>query len=220
MPKHLGIYSENSDCIASATDVHFWNQRYADKEYFYGEAPSTFLITQLERLKPGMNVLVIADGEGRNGVWLAEQGMNVLSVDVSVVGLNKAKALAAERGVDISIQCADLAEWYWGNERYDAVVAIFIQFADPSLRQRIFDGICTSLKPNGVLLLQGYRDEQLNYCSGGPSEADNLYDEMLLKEAFSSELDIIHLHSNDRLLNEGIWHSGLSALIELVAIKG
>jgi cyclopropane fatty-acyl-phospholipid synthase-like methyltransferase len=195
-----------------------WDERYATEEYFFGTEPNAFLASQRHLLEPGMSCLAVADGEGRNGVWLAQQGLKVLSVEASAVALEKAKKLAEQRGVAIDFEQADLAHWQWGENRFDAVAAIFIQFAPPALRVQMFEGIKRSLKPGGLLLLQGYTPRQLEYKTGGPPLAENLYTERLLREAFG-EMEILHLSEHDEHISEGAGHSGMSALIDLVARK-
>ena len=198
--------------------VPTWDQRYDRPEYVFGKTPNAFLKTQASRLQSGWRALAVADGEGRNGVWLAEQGLHVHAVDASGVALAKARALAAERGVTLEFECADVAQWDWPHERYDAVVAIFIQFASPPLRDQMFAGMKQSLKPDGLLLLEGYRPEQLAYKTGGPPTAENMYDEVLLRQAFG-DMEIIELRSYDTIVDEGEGHRGMSALIDLVARK-
>lgn len=195
-----------------------WNERYAGEGFLFGTAPNAFLRAQRHRLPASGSALALADGEGRNGVWLAEQGLDVLAVDASEVGLAKSRRLAAERGVTLAWELADLAGWDFGRERFDVIAAIFIQFADPALRARIFDGMKAALKPGGVLLLEGYRPGQLDYRTGGPSELANLYTEPMLREAFA-DLHIEYLASYDAELDEGAGHRGMSALIDLVARK-
>lgn len=195
-----------------------WNERYAGEEFLFGTAPNAFLAAQRARLPAHGRALAVADGEGRNGVWLAEQGLDVLAVDASDVGLAKSRRLAAARGVTLAWELADLATWEFGHERFDVIAAIFIQFADPALRARLFAGMAAALKPGGVLLLEGYRPEQLDYRTGGPSELANLYTEPMLREAFAA-LRIEHLASYDAALDEGAGHRGMSALIDMVARK-
>ncbi|MFZ5727845.1 MAG: SAM-dependent methyltransferase, partial [Pseudomonadota bacterium] len=115
----------------------FWDERYQGEAYLFGEAPNAFLARQSDRLRPGMTALAVADGEGRNGVWLAEQGLDVLSIDASRVAQDKARRLAARRGVELAFEIADLSAWNWPADRFDLVAAIFIQFADPPLRARL-----------------------------------------------------------------------------------
>ncbi len=198
--------------------MNVWNERYAGEEYHFGTEPSGFLVANLDLLKSGMRCLALADGEGRNGVWLAEQGLHVLSVDSSSVAIEKARALAAKRGVAIELELADLAYWNFGVEKYDVVVGIFIQFAPPALREQMFAHIKRSLKPGGLFLLHGYTPRQLEYRTGGPSAIENLYTEAMLREAFDA-MEIVSLREYDQEIREGAGHSGMSALIDLVAKK-
>jgi cyclopropane fatty-acyl-phospholipid synthase-like methyltransferase len=195
-----------------------WNERYSDAEYLFGKEPNAFLASQRERFTPGMKVLSVADGEGRNGVWLAQLGLDVLAVEAAPRAIDKARQLAAERGVNLAHECADLLTWDWGSERFDAIVAIFIQFVGPELRTQMFADMQRALKPGGLLLLEGYRLEQLSYATGGPKEPANLYTAAALREAFAG-LQILHLAEYDAYIEEGSRHRGMSALIDLVARK-
>ena len=138
-----------------------WNQRYAVEEYVFGTAPNAFLTEQAHRFAPGQRVLAVADGEGRNGVWLARQGLEVLAVDVSPAALAKAEKLAARHAVRLETVHADLFGWDWGENRFDAVVAIFIQFVSSRERRRLHQLMRQSLKPAGLIVLQGYTPKQL-----------------------------------------------------------
>lgn len=198
--------------------IEHWNQRYIGDDYLFGKEPNAFLASQQARFQPGMQVLAVADGEGRNGVWLAQQGAKVLAVEASPRAVEKARQLAAERGVSLTHECADLLQWDWGCERFDAIVAIFIQFAAPAQRARLFAGMRQALKPGGLLLLEGYRLEQLAYGTGGPKDPENLYTAALLREAFA-DLEILHLAEYDAPIEEGSGHRGMSALVDLVARK-
>ncbi len=193
-----------------------WDQRYANEEYLFGIEPNAFLVSQSHLLRPGMSCLAVADGEGRNGVWLAQQGLHVLSVEASNVALEKARKLAQQRGVAIDFEQADLAHWEWGENRFDVVAAIFIQFAPPGLREQIFAGITRCLKPGGMLLLQGYTPRQLEYGTGGPPSAENMYTEPMLRAAFG-DMELLYLREHDNVIHEGTGHHGMSALIDLVA---
>lgn len=195
-----------------------WNDRFAKSGYHFGTAPNTFLASQASRLVRGMRALSIADGEGRNSVWLAEQGLVVTAFDFSPLGVDKARQLAAERGVAVDHRMCDIADWTWEPEAFDVVAAIFFQFAKPDLRARIFAGIRRTLKPSGLVLLQGYRPEQLRYGTGGPPWPEHMYTEALLAEAFTG-FDILHLAAHDDAIHEGRGHDGMSALIDLVARK-
>ncbi len=193
-----------------------WNTRFSAEGYLFGKEPNAFLASQRDRLKPGMRALCVADGEGRNSVWLARQGLEVTAFDFSPVGVAKARTLAREAGAAVDHRESDIHRWDWSQVQYDAVVAIFIQFAAPAARARIFAGLRQSLAPGGLLIMQGYRPEQLAYGTGGPPQVENLYTEGLLRESFA-ELEILHLASHDDVVDEGPGHRGMSALIDLIA---
>ncbi|MBY0577964.1 MAG: class I SAM-dependent methyltransferase [Burkholderiales bacterium] len=194
----------------------FWDTRYNGDLYLFGTEPNAFLASQKALFEPGQHVLAVADGEGRNGVWLASQGLDVLSVDFSGVAQEKARKLAG--GLPVRFEIADLTAWDWGVERFDAIVAIFIQFTGPLARKKMFGDMKAALKSGGLLILEGYTPRQLEYKTGGPSQIENLYTEELLREAFS-DFDILHLEAFDSVVEEGAGHSGRSALIDLVARK-
>jgi len=199
--------------------LEHWNQRFASEDYYFGKEPNRFLAAHASLLRPGQKALAIADGEGRNGVWLAERGLDVLSVDFSPAALAKARRLAAERKVGLAFEEADLARWSWPERHFDVAVAVFIQFAGPALRETIFAGLKRCLKPGGLLLLHGYRPKQLDYGTGGPPHVENLYTEEMLRAAFA-DMRIIELSAYDVPIYEGKGHAGMSALIDLVARKG
>ena len=196
----------------------FWDERYDTDAYIFGTAPNVFLASQAALIRPGMRALSIADGEGRNGVWLAEQGVQVHALDVSPVALAKARKLAVERGVTLEFEQADILNWDWPDAAYDLIAAIFIQFAPPPERDRIIAGIRRSLKPGGVLILQGYTPKQIEYGTGGPPHAANMYTAALLRNWFG-DWDILHLNEHESVISEGSHHHGMSALIDLVARK-
>src|SRR5258708_13643106 len=200
-------------CEASERpDLQRWNQRFLREDYLFGTEPNAFLAGERGRRRAGDRGLAIGDGEGRNGVSLAMQGLDVLSIDFSSVALKKAAALASERGVSLKTQVADLDDWTWQADRFDVVAAIFIQFAGPKLRERIFAGICRTLAPGGLLLLQGYRPEQLAYGTGGASQAENMYTAPLVRPALA-ELDILRPQEHDNAVPEGKGDDGLGAVV-------
>jgi cyclopropane fatty-acyl-phospholipid synthase-like methyltransferase len=196
----------------------FWDQRYSAPEYIFGTSPNLFLASQQHLFKPRDRVLDIACGEGRNSVWLASLGCQVLGMDVSPLALTKARQLAADRGVTVAWQEADVRSWQWQPDAFDAVVCIFIQFADPSQRARLFSGLQTTLKLGGKLVLQGYTPKQVEYKTGGPPQAAHMYTAAMLRDAFAG-LDIVHLQEHEDVLSEGTKHVGRSALIDLVAYR-
>jgi len=200
--------------------VQRWNQRFAATEdYIFGTEPNAFLVEQTKQwLQPGMQVLAVADGEGRNGVWLAGQNLEVWSVDAAPAATEKAKRLAKERGVDLHVVTADISQWNWDAQQFDAVIAIFIQFANPKLRAQIFDGMKRATKPGGLILIQGYGLKQLEYKTGGPDIPEHLYTLDLMRESFQ-DTDILLLREYDAEIQEGDGHQGMSALVDLVARK-
>lgn len=194
-----------------------WNGRYeAADGHLFGTEPNEYLRSQVGRLPPGGRVLCVADGDGRNSVWLARQGYVVDAFDIADVGVRKAQALAQEAGVTVNYAVAGIEDWAWPEARYDAVAAIFIQFADPDERARLFARMIAALKPGGALVLQGYTPKQLEYNTGGPSVLSHLYTPELLREAFAS-LEIEDLQDYEAVLEEGTKHRGQSALIGMVA---
>lgn len=200
------------------SELERWNDRYAKPDYHFGTEPNEFLRRQAHLLKPGMKALAVADGEGRNGVWLATQGLDVHTFDLSPKGIAKAKALAAARGVTMRIEQGDIHTWNWPDAVYDVIVVIFIQFSPGPERDTVFAGIKRALKPGGLLLMEGYRPEQLKYGTGGPKEIDQLYTRALLERAFAGFASL-EIREHDSVLHEGERHVGMSAVIDLVARK-
>jgi 2-polyprenyl-3-methyl-5-hydroxy-6-metoxy-1,4-benzoquinol methylase len=195
-----------------------WDQRFAGPEFVFGTEPNAYLAAQRELFVPGKRALALADGEGRNSVWLARQGLLVDAFDISAVGVDKARGLAERSGVTVHYNVCDCDSWQWKAATYDYVVAIFIQFADPDMRRRLFANMSATLKPGGYLILQGYTPKQLDYKTGGPGILDHLYTEQLLRDELA-DLRMVDLCAYDTVLQEGARHTGPSALIGLVAQK-
>ncbi|MDP1647961.1 MAG: class I SAM-dependent methyltransferase [Rubrivivax sp.] len=193
-----------------------WNRRFAEDGFVFGTAPNAWLCEQAGVWRPGQRVLCVADGEGRNSVWLAAQGLAVDAFDIAEVGVAKARRLAAEHGVDVNYTVSDCDAYPWPEDAYDGVAAIFVQFADPAMRERLFGHIRHCLKPGGRLVLQGYTPRQLEYRTGGPPFESHLYTEALLREAFA-DMEFVELREYEAELAEGSGHRGRSALIGLVA---
>jgi 2-polyprenyl-3-methyl-5-hydroxy-6-metoxy-1,4-benzoquinol methylase len=202
----------------TAHNSKFWDDRYDESDYAYGTTPNQFLTEQQHRLKPGMKTLVVGDGEGRNGVWLATQGLDVLSIDLSPVGLEKAQALANQHQVQIQTQCADLTTWDWVVAEYDLIVSIYVHFA-PEIRQQIHRSMLQALKPGGVIILEAFNLEQLQYQqeynSGGPSVPAMLYEPEMLRQDFASG-EIVKLTETITELHEGQYHEGKASVVRLV----
>jgi SAM-dependent methyltransferase len=200
------------------SDYDHWQGRFTVPEYLFGTEPNVFLATQKDLLPKRGRALAVADGEGRNGVWLAEQGLDVLSIDFSPAAQAKARALAQMRGVAITIERVDLAQFDWPDAEFDVVVDIFTQFFGPDGRAAKFAGIRKALKPGGLLLLQGYRPEQLAYATGGPKQVENMYTRALLEREFAA-FKSVRIEEYDVEMHEGAAHGGMSAVIDLVGWK-
>lgn len=196
----------------------FWDQRFAAPEYIFGTEPNRFLAGQAARLRPDMRVLDVACGEGRNAVWLAAQGCRVTGFDISPLALAKARRLAGQRGVAVDLRECAVDHWQWEPAAFDAVVCIFIQFAEPEQRARLFQGFFDTLAPGGLVLLQGYTPKQLQYRTGGPGQLSHLYTATMLREAFA-RFEVLELLEHEQDLAEGTKHVGRSALVDLVARK-
>ena len=193
-----------------------WNQRFEQEGYLFGTEPNAYLRAQAARLPRTGSALCVADGEGRNSVWLARQGLQVQAFDIASVGVTKARKLAQEAGVQVQYEVADCETWAWPQHRFDVVAAIFIQFASPDERTRLFVNMVRSLKPGGLLVLQGYTPKQLEYKTGGPGVLSHLYTEELLRDAFST-MELLELRMYEDDLTEGEHHLGRSALVGLCA---
>ena len=196
---------------------HTWNQRFAADHYVFGEAPNAYLKSQAAHLVPG-TALAVADGEGRNGVWLAQQGLEVDAFDFSENALRKAQALAQSRQVAVNWVYSDWQSFGWRPAHYNNVVGIFFQFATPEERSTLFARMLDSLKPGGTLIIQGYTPRQLDFNTGGPGKLAHLYDESLMLDAFG-ELDILDLRTYEAEMAEGTGHQGMSGLLGMSARK-
>ena len=195
-----------------------WEPRFAVPEYAFGKEPNEFLKSCKNLLPPSGRALVVADGEGRNGVWLAEQGLDVLAIDFSPSAQKKARDLANERRVDVTFVQADVHDWDYPQSAFDVVVEIFTQFSSPTERSLKWAGMRHTLKSGGLLVIQGYTPKQLEYATGGPKQLENLYTRAILEREFG---DFRHLAivEEERELREGASHAGISALIGLTACK-
>ncbi len=195
----------------------FWNRRYSEAGFAYGTKPNLFLVSKSKLLEPGMNILAIGDGEGRNGIWLAEHGMEVTIIDQSEIGLHKARHLAAEKNVVIQTICEDLMSWEWPVNTYDAIVSIFVHFGQTE-RPTVHKSILEALKPGGWLIMQSFNRDQITRNSGGPKNVDMLYTTEMLARDFSG-LSIEELEETEADLDEGVYHHGSAAVINLLAQK-
>ncbi len=199
-----------------STDAAFWNGRFATEAYVFGTRPAAFVVDNAHYIPPRSRVLAPADGEGRNSVYLAEMGYRVVATDIAEEGLAKARRLADARGVGVEFRRLDLHGWQWPEAAFDAVVAVFIQFAPPAFRDEIFAGMKRAVRPGGVILLHGYTPRQLEFRTGGPSVVEQLYTEELLRTAFA-DCEILRIGAYESELDEGEGHKGRSAVVDLVA---
>jgi SAM-dependent methyltransferase len=195
-----------------------WEGRYGVPVYIFGKEPNYFLASCKTMLPKSGAALAVADGEGRNGVWLAEQGLKVISLDFSGAAQMKAEALAKERGAEITLVRADVHTWDYPNATFDVVVEIFTQFSPPADRAKKWSGMRMTLKPGGLMIIQGYTPKQLQYGTGGPKEIENLYTRAMLEEAFHGFRDVT-ITEQEREMHEGTSHAGMSAVINFTARK-
>jgi len=195
-----------------------WNARFARDDFHFGEEPNAFLRAQARWLRPGASVLCVADGEGRNSVWLAEQGFQVTAFDFAPNAVAKAKRLAQRRNVSVTLELGDAYTWPWTIKRYDALVAVFVQFLPPGPRDTVFAGMKSAVEPGGLFLLEGFRPEQVGYGTGGPPRREHMYTRKWLETMFAG-WEILVLDEYDTVIEEGKAHNGMSALIDLVARK-
>jgi SAM-dependent methyltransferase len=195
-----------------------WQARFASADYAFGKEPNYFLKSCRELLPRRGRTLAVADGEGRNGVWLAEQGLDVVSLDFSPAAQTKARALAAERGVKVAFIEADVHAWDYPQSAFDVVVEIFAQFSPPAQRAIKWRCMRRALKSGGVLIVQGYTPKQLQFGTGGPKQLDHLYTRTMLEREFGDFRDL-QMVEEEREMHEGASHAGMSAVIGLTATK-
>lgn len=194
----------------------FWDERFAEPGYKYGTEPNQFLREQAGRLPPGARVLVPGDGEGRNGVWLAQQGHHVLAVDSSGVGLAKAQALAQQRGVAIQTVQADLADWAPPLPAWDAVVLIYLHLPS-AIRTAVHRRLAGALVPGGWLVLEAFHPDQLGRSSGGPKDVDMLYTLAQIRADLAGLCDEVPGWEGEVQLAEGPGHQGAGLVTRVIA---
>jgi SAM-dependent methyltransferase len=193
----------------------YWDARYADSRFVYGTEPNAYLFAQRGRFAPGQTALVPGDGEGRNSVWLAGQGLAVTAVDLSPAGVAKGKRLAAARGVAVTFLCQDLSDWAWPVAAFDVVAAIYLHLP-PDLRPRVHRAMVKALKPGGLIVLEAYTPDQVRFQrshnSGGPPRPDMMFTAELLRADFAG-CEALELAEVETELSEGIYHAGPAAVV-------
>ena len=204
--------------MTQSPDYIRWETRFAKPDYEFGKAPNDFLVRCKPLLPKSGAALAVADGEGRNGIWLAEQKLDVTSVDFSPSAQKKAAALAAERGVTITLIQGDAHTWPYPEAAFDVVAEIFTQFSTPAERPLKWAGMRRALRPGGLLLIEGYAPKQLQYGTGGPKQIEQLYTREMLEQAFG-DFDDVRIVEEEREMREGAGHAGMSAMINLTATK-
>lgn len=194
-----------------------WDERYGSDEFLFGTDPNDFLMEVAGQIPKGSKVLCLADGEGRNGVYLAELGHEVTAIDQSGVGLRKARQLAAKRGVTIDTILADLAGYDLGDEQWDCIVSIFFHIP-PQLQAVIYPRVISALKPGGLLILESYTPKQLEFKTGGPPVAENMLSETIVRKAFA-DMNIQRCEELERTVIEGTGHTGHAAVLQFIGAK-
>lgn len=194
----------------------FWDERYSSEEYIYGLEPNEFFSESIKNITPG-KMFLPGEGEGRNAVFAAKLGWQVVAVDQSQVGKEKAENLAELNEVNINYQVADIANYRFTKNKYDAIALIFFHLPMP-LRIKIHKKFITSLKPGGRFILEMFNKEQLGKTSGGPQNLDMLYSDDDIKRDFSS-LKTILLENKIVTLKEGAHHHGEASVIRYIGIK-
>jgi len=193
-----------------------WDERYSEQGYAYGTEPNTYLVSVIDRIPRG-RVLCLCEGEGRNAVYLAQQGCQVTAVDASSVGMRKAQQLASERGVRLDTVVSDLAHFSIDENQWDAIISIFCH-VPPALRAQVHAQCVAGLKPDGVLILEAYTPRQIDYKTGGPPVAEMTMNLLALEKELAG-LAFLHAIEMDREVVEGKYHTGKGAVVQIVAKK-
>ena len=200
-----------------ANPQKMWDERFSQHEPVYGEAPNSFLAAQAARFQPGMELLAPADGYGRNGIWLAKQGFKVHTVDLSLVGVERARKSAQAAGVAMIIEQADLATWNWPVNHFDGVFAIFLHLPPPD-RAKVHASMLRAAKPGGLIILEAFSPAQLRHTSGGPKQVDLLYTAEILRQDFFPAEPLL-LEEIETHITEGHMHSGPAAVVQALFRK-
>ncbi len=196
---------------------NFWNERFGQEQYIYGTQPNTFLAESTQHITPGGRVLCIAEGEGRNALFLLQQGFDVSAVDLSTEGKKKAEKLAEDHGFSLPYTICDLNEFDFGTNRWDAVVSIFAHI-DSASRKNVYPKVWNSLKEKGVFLLESYHPKQLEYGTGGPKDEDCLISLEKLQPHFAGT-ESLHAAELERDVTEGTYHTGHAYVTQLICRK-
>ena len=195
----------------------YWNERYQCGDYVYGCAPNDFLRAHATLFVKGAKVLSLAEGEGRNAVFLATQGCKVQGVDFSAQGQEKAQQLAKNHGVKIGYDLADLTVYDMGDAAWDGIISVFCHLPERK-RANLYESVIRALKPGGIFLLESYNKRQPDFCTGGPNDASYLLSCDELKAPFSG-FEVLMLQDVERNVQEGHFHNGQSSVTQFIARK-
>lgn len=194
----------------------FWNERYSEDEYVYGENPNEYFKESLSKLKVG-KILLPCDGEGRNAVFAATQKWEVTAFDQSEEAKKKALLLGNKKNVKFDFRIADAGDYEYGENKYDAIALIYAHFPE-DLRKKVHSSAVKALKEGGTLILEGFNPEQIELNSGGPKDEKMLFTKEMIENDFK-ELTTIELNSLNIELNEGKYHKGKAAVIQYIGRK-
>jgi SAM-dependent methyltransferase len=201
-----------------ANPQKMWDERFSQAEPVYGDEPNDFLREQVARFQPGAKILVPGDGYGRNGVWLAKQGFLVHTVDLSAVGVERARKTAEAAGVVMKVECADLSIWDWPKDWFEGLFAIFLHLPG-ELRAKVHAAMLRAVRPGGLVLLQAFATGQLRHTSGGPKQVELLYTAEILRKDFAGA-KVLELEEKETEIREGHLHSGRAAVVQGVFQRG
>ncbi len=194
-----------------ANPQKMWDERFTQAEPVYGEQPNAYLRAQSLRLSPACKILVPGDGYGRNGIWLASQGFKVSTVDLSPVGVARARQSAQAASLTMSIEQAELSSWIWPVGEFDAVASIFLHLP-PEVRPRVHAKMLGALKPGGLLIIEAFTPAQLRHSSGGPKQVGLLYNDEILRKDFAGA-EVLELQELEVEIDEGHMHRGPAAVV-------
>jgi len=195
----------------------FWDERFDSKEYYYGKQPNDFLKAHAHYFPEGGHILSLGEGEGRNAVYLAKKHFNVTALDSAKTGLDKTKKLAKEKNVQVHLLLENLKNYAFEKDKWDGVLNIFCHLP-AKIRKKIHENLPATLKKDGVFLMEAYTPEQINYGTGGPKNVELLYDPETIKDELKG-LELIHFKVVEREIREGIGHTGLSSVLQVIAKK-
>jgi 2-polyprenyl-3-methyl-5-hydroxy-6-metoxy-1,4-benzoquinol methylase len=200
-----------------ANPQKMWDERFSQPQPVYGQEPNAYLAKQSSRFQRGAKLFVPGDGYGRNGIWLARQGFQVHTVDLSQVGVERARKTAEAAGVSLTIEQADLSSWNWPEDEYDGVFSVFLHLP-LELRAKVHASMLRSAKPGGLIVVQNFSPAQLKHSSGGPKQVELLYTAAMLRQDFALAV-ALELEEREIHISEGHMHSGPAAVVQAVFRK-